>query len=226
MKPSPLVTVTIPVYNAEEHLADALASVLAQTYRHLDVVVVDDGSTDRSVEIARSFDDARCRVIEQANAGAPAARNTGVAASHGEMLAFLDADDVWAPDKIDVQVRAMAAQPDVAMVFGQYTSFSSGDAAVGDEPLPGYSLGTILAHRDRFREVGPLSTVWRVGDFIDWYGRAADLGLQHVMVAETVLLRRVHAGSLTASDREAWVDYAKIARDMVRRRAAAQGTPS
>lgn len=102
---SDLVSVVIPVYNAEKYLEETLASVLAQTYPHIEIIAVDDGSKDRSIQILEQYPD-RIRVVRQANAGAAVARNRGVQEATGKWIAFLDADDLWTPDKIQRQLDA------------------------------------------------------------------------------------------------------------------------
>jgi len=99
----PLVSVVIPTFNRAATISAAIQSVLQQTYRDIEVIVVDDGSTDETPEVLRRFED-RVRVLRQLNAGPSAARNRGVAASRGSLLAFLDSDDVWLPEKIERQV--------------------------------------------------------------------------------------------------------------------------
>lgn len=108
---TPLVTVIIPVYNGAEFIGESIDSALMQTYRNLEVIVVDDGSTDRTPEILREYArrDARVRVISQANGGVCKARNTAIAAARGEFIAPLDADDLWLPSKIGRQVRRLQA---------------------------------------------------------------------------------------------------------------------
>lgn len=109
--PNDLVTVVVPCYNAVQFIGRTIESVLAQTYAKLELIVVDDRSTDNSVDLIRSYAqrDSRVRLIERAkNAGAPAApRNTGVAAAQGRWVAFLDADDIWHPDKLRLQMQAL-----------------------------------------------------------------------------------------------------------------------
>ena len=102
----PLVSVIIPTYNRAATIADAVDSVLCQTYREIEVIVVDDGSMDSTLEVLRGYSD-RIQVLRQENAGPSAARNRGVAVSTGEIIAFLDSDDLWLPDKIRQQVELM-----------------------------------------------------------------------------------------------------------------------
>jgi glycosyltransferase involved in cell wall biosynthesis len=115
MQPStvqPLVSVIIPTFNRAAWLGEAIASVLAQTYQHLELLVVDDGSHDTTPEMMQAFGPA-LTYIQQAHAGVSAARNRGVAASRGALVAFLDSDDVWLPGKVAAQVALLQQQPHV-----------------------------------------------------------------------------------------------------------------
>src|SRR4051794_3877496 len=107
-----LVTVVVPAHNAAATLRQTLASIAAQTYRDLEIVVVDDGSTDDTSAIAAEFAhlDRRVRLVSQANAGVAAARNKGIALARGEYVAPVDADDLWEPTKIEKQVGVMTAR--------------------------------------------------------------------------------------------------------------------
>lgn len=105
------ITVVMAVYNAEAHLEAAVASVLSQTWRNIEIIVVDDGSTDGSWQIARRFTSAAVTVIRQPNAGGAAARNHGLRLATGDYIQFLDADDLLAPDKIERQVELLAGRP-------------------------------------------------------------------------------------------------------------------
>src|SRR3989441_12309052 len=114
----PYVSVVIPVYNGERYLADAIQSVRDQTYQNFEVIVVDDGSTDGSAEVAQSFGEA-IRYVHQANGGVCKARNTGMAVARGGYLAFLDQDDLWLPDKLATQVAYLDSHPEVGAVYCQ-----------------------------------------------------------------------------------------------------------
>jgi glycosyltransferase involved in cell wall biosynthesis len=109
---TPLVSCIVPVFNGERYLAEALDSVLGQTYRALEVIVVDDGSTDGTPAVVRTFG-ARVRCVTQPNAGLAAARNRGLAAATAELVAFLDADDLWLPEKIACQMERFRAHPEL-----------------------------------------------------------------------------------------------------------------
>ena len=118
----PLVSVIVPACNAEKVLGDALASAQQQTYRELEIIVVDDGSTDGTGEVARRFAaaDGRIRLLQQANGGSAAARNAALGNAHGEWIAFLDADDVWLPTKIESQLRLWQSDPAANFLFANY----------------------------------------------------------------------------------------------------------
>ncbi len=120
MPEQPLVSVTMPAYNAERFIAKSLQSVLDQSYRNLEILIVDDGSEDGTGEIVESFAgrDARIRLIRQANLGAGSARNRAIEEAKGEFIASIDADDLWAPDKLEKQVDCMLrGGPDVGVVY-------------------------------------------------------------------------------------------------------------
>jgi len=106
----PIISVVIPTYNRAYCLRDAIDSVLTQSFRDFEIIVVDDGSTDGTNEVVKQYGD-RIRLIQQVNAGVSAARNTGIRAAKGEWIAFLDSDDTWEPDKLNVQVNDLLAVP-------------------------------------------------------------------------------------------------------------------
>jgi len=136
MQELPLVSVIIPAFNARLHIGAALSSVLDQDYPNLEIIVVDDGSSDETSKEALRYGE-RVRVIRQANAGPAAARNRGVSASRGELLAFIDADDVWIAGKLVAQVRYLREHPDVGVVFGAWIRWNaSEDGTFGEPPRP------------------------------------------------------------------------------------------
>jgi glycosyltransferase involved in cell wall biosynthesis len=111
----PLVSVIIPEYNYAQYLSQAVDSALGQTYPHVEILVVDDGSTDNSPEVIRQYGD-RIRSFRQENQGLSAARNTGARLAKGDLLAFLDSDDVWRPRKLELQVRLFQENPKLGLV--------------------------------------------------------------------------------------------------------------
>lgn len=130
----PLVSVIMPAYNSRAYIAEAIRSVLDQDYQALELIVVDDGSSDGTPDEARLFGD-RVRLLEQRNSGPAAARNRGVSLARGELLAFIDSDDIWAPGKVRAQVDYLSDNPDVGVVFGRLIRwFANADGTFN--PLP------------------------------------------------------------------------------------------
>ena len=198
----PLITVVIPAFNRERYLGDALASVLSQGYEPLEVIVVDDGSSDGTVGVAHRFPEVRC--ISRPHGGAAAARNTGIATANGELLAFLDSDDIWCEGKVSCQIAALRSNPGAAMIFGWVRQFLSPDVPEAVRrgllcppgPSPGRCCGAMLVTREAMGRAGPFDETLGAGEFIDWYSRARDVGTSEVMLEQTVLLRRLHGGNL------------------------------
>ena len=114
-----LASVVIPAYNAAAYVVEAIDSVLAQDYPQVEIIVVNDGSKDHTLDLLRAYGD-RIRVVDQANSGPPKARNAGLAAVRGEFIAFLDADDVWLPGKLSAQISHLQAHSDVGTVFTRW----------------------------------------------------------------------------------------------------------
>ncbi|QEY33338.1 glycosyltransferase family 2 protein [Synechococcus sp. RSCCF101] len=112
-----MVSVVIPVYNSAPFVAATLESVLAQTYRNLEILIVDDGSQDKSIAICRGFDDARIRILHQSNRGLAGARNTGIRHSRGCFVALLDSDDIWRETKVERHVAHLEARESVGVSF-------------------------------------------------------------------------------------------------------------
>ena len=130
----PLVSVIVPAYNASAYIEDAIRSVLEQDYPALEVIVVDDGSRDGTPDLARRFG-ANVRVVEQQNGGPAVARNRAVKLARGDLLAFIDADDLWLPGKLKAQVEYLRAHPETGLVYGRYLRWvANPDGSFG--PLP------------------------------------------------------------------------------------------
>ncbi|WP_018232758.1 glycosyltransferase family 2 protein [Thioalkalivibrio thiocyanodenitrificans] len=203
---NPRISVIIPVYNGERYLAAALESVVNQTFRTAEIIVVDDGSSDGSHALCAGFPG--IRTLRQKNLGVAAARNAGVRASTGDFLAFLDQDDTWTSNKLELQSDYLARNPEYDFALGMQRLFLDPEvteppawlrAGHLDKPQLGYLPGTLLCARAVFDRVGPFDTRYRFGgDDADWFARAEDLGLHRGVVNETVLMRRIHADNLSA----------------------------
>jgi glycosyltransferase involved in cell wall biosynthesis len=227
MTAGPLVSTVVPVYNAERYLAAAVESVLAQRHRPLELIVVDDGSTDGTAAVARRFGDA-LRYEYQANAGQSEARNRGLALARGPLLAFLDADDRWMPDKLVLQVAALTAEPPLEAVFGHVRQFVSPDLSPAAaariryhaEVMPGHVPGAMLIRREAWERVGGFDARWHIGEFVHWWARATELGLRWRMLPEVVLERRLHEDNQGIRGRAESVQYVRILKAALDRRRA------
>jgi glycosyltransferase involved in cell wall biosynthesis len=215
---TPRVTVIMPAYNLEACLADAIESVLAQNYTDYELVIVDDGSTDGTLAIARRYAEAhpsRTRVITQPNGGVAAARNTAIRAARGVIFALLDADDIWTPAYLAEQIRIFDAEPGVDIITGN--AFDRGGSQDGRptrpfpdrRPEPG--LLEILAdetavfimssfRRSVVDKIGGFDENLRTNEDYDYWIRAARAGCRFRRNPRPLGWYRRRAGSLSAND--------------------------
>jgi glycosyltransferase involved in cell wall biosynthesis len=201
----PLVSCVVSVFNGERYLREALDSILNQTWRPLDVIVADDGSIDGSRAIATSYG-APVRLVTQSTAGPSATRNLGVGAARGEFIAFLDADDLWHPEKLTRQMAQFAARPQIDLCITYVQMFWSDQLAAEAEhyrhhprraPVQGYATTSLLARRSAFERSGPFdSTLW-FADAVDWFIRAREKGLDLHVLNEVLTYHRMHDRNLT-----------------------------
>jgi len=234
--PVGLVSVIIPAFNAERHVGQAVDSVLRQTHQDLEVVVVDDGSTDGTVAVVQRFPDRRVRLVCQANGGVASARNRGIRETCGEWVALLDADDYWLPQKIQVQLAEVARRPDLLAV-GSFMSYL-GEA---DRPLgvAGMTVGpreqklvaegrltpfppgsTALIRREPLEALGGFDESLRHNapavEDLDLISRLATQG-EVGCVPEVLAVYRLHSGSSTLQH---FFDQQRGTRFITARRAA------
>jgi glycosyltransferase involved in cell wall biosynthesis len=204
----PQVSVVIPVHNGEEFLADAIESVLAQTYPSYELIVVDDGSTDHTREIVQSYPGVQ--YLYQAQRGPAAARNRGIRAAHGEYLAFLDADDLWMPDKLSLQMKAFEMDPALEIVSGQIEQFASSAPetsaartyAFPEQPIPGYSPIAILIKRTAIEKVGLFDEDDRSAEVIGWLVQTIESNANMLFLPELVARRRIHGKNISITDQQ------------------------
>jgi len=217
MRQERLVSVIVPVYNGDRYLSEAIESVLTQTYRAIEVIVVDDGSTDRSANVVKRHAPLT-RYSYQEHNGISAALNRGISLSRGSFFAFIDADDLWTEDKLERQMAIIDGNREVDAVFGHIEQFYSPDLEEVErrkiryarQITPGYSTGTMLIRREAFLRIGLFESRWRVGQFVEWYARAVERGLKSVMVGEVLMKRRLHAANMGIRERASQTDYLHI----------------
>lgn len=208
------ISVVIPAWNAARYIGAALDSVLSQSVAPDEIIVVNDGSTDGTSECVRTFG-SRVTLIEQTNAGAAAGRNRGIAEARGEAVALLDADDLMAPRRLELQGALLARHPDCAIVLGKQLTFHSEQQRIALETATanpqavraGYVPSAAMMRTRAFAVVGPFDPSLRIGDFLEWIKRAQSRGTPIRHMEDVVAFRRLHEGSLS---RSAGAQYANL----------------
>ncbi|HEX6490685.1 MAG TPA: glycosyltransferase family A protein [Gaiellaceae bacterium] len=197
----PLVTVIAASYNGQRFLGEALASAFAQEFDSYEVVFVDDGSTDRTAEIARSFP---VRYLYQENSGLPAARNAGLAQARGSLIAFLDDDDLLPPTKLAVQARYLLEHPGTGCVLGrQDWILEQGVEPPQLAPDPiygepgGVQLVSAMIRRDVLEELGGFDPNYRYAEDRDLFVRLREHRVEIEVLPEVVLHKRLHGSNMT-----------------------------
>jgi glycosyltransferase involved in cell wall biosynthesis len=197
------VSCIVPVFNGERYLAQAIESVLQQTRAPCEIVVADDGSTDGTPDLARGYGPP-VRYVRQDNAGPAAARNLGLRTARGDLIGFLDADDLWHRDKLARQLEFLAARPEVDACVCHMRHFWEDE--VRDEaesfrdhriarPIPAYSSVALLAPRGLFERIGPFDEKLAHADDTEWFLRARSRGAVIELLPEVLAFRRLHRGN-------------------------------
>lgn len=219
-----LVSVIIPVYNGENYLSQAIDSVIDQTYSPIELIIVDDGSTDKSKEIASSY--SQVNYVYQENQGVAIARNTGIFKSQGEYIAFLDQDDIWTANKLKLQVDYLKHHPEISYVLGEQKIFlESGTEKPKwlkeehlNNQIPAYLLGTLLVRKSVFNQVGYFCDDYRYSNDSDWFSRTIDLNISHYTLPELVLLKRTHGTNESHQTLGINLELLKVLRGSIKRK--------
>lgn len=204
-KQSPRVSVLIPVYNGEHYLKFALDSVHAQTFSDYELIVMDDGSTDQTAAIAQS--DSSVHLIRGEHRGISVSRNLAIDAAKGEFIAFLDADDMWAPEKLEKQVAYLDNNPDSGMIFTDLKNFFDGEPEEMTDrqkqlmnAKPDRYLVTGCIRAELFRKYGNFREDLRYGEDTEWIMRLCAAGIRvNEMIHEELYLRRIHNNNISLS---------------------------
>lgn len=200
-----LISCIVPVFNGERYLAEAVESILNQTHRPIEIIVVDDGSTDETPVVIKQYGN-RIRSYRQENAGPATARNKGLSQARADFVAFLDADDLWHPEKLERQFARFCARAELDLSFTHVQNFWVPELEEEKrlyrdhrfaQPLPGYATQALLARRVLFDRVGMFNSSLRACDDTDWFLRAIDQGAVTELLPEVLVQRRLHAKNLS-----------------------------
>lgn len=227
----PLLSVVIPCYNAARFLPEAIASVLAQQYEPLEILVVDDGSTDSTPDIAPGLAP-EVRYLRQENRGPSSAKNLGLREARGEIFAFLDADDLWTEGRLNLQVGRLLGGPGLDLVSGRVRYVELPGGRIPDLPfegpdrtLSGICIGAAVYRRRAFEIVGPFDETMRFSEDHDWFLRAREAGLKMVVLADVTLIYRHHESNMTRHVPNRKFLHALVVHKSLQRRRQAGGVP-
>ena len=200
------ISVVIPVFNGERFLAEAIESLRQQTLPADEVIAVDDGSTDGSAALLANYPE--IRVVHQANAGCAVARNRGVALAAHEIIAFLDQDDVWLPERLAKGAACLAGDVGLAFIVCATENFLTPgmnrapdwlDPIMLDVPQHGFGTCALMVRRETLVSVGPFDPSKVPIDDSDWFVRALDANARYLHLNEVLVRRRIHQNNLTGT---------------------------
>jgi glycosyltransferase involved in cell wall biosynthesis len=222
-----LVSVIIPVFNAESYVEEAIRSVLSQTYVAVELICVNDKSTDGSLSVLESFGPEIILINNEENCGTAESRNKGIRIARGEFLAFIDNDDIWENNKLEVQMNRFRKSPDLDVSLTYMQCFISPEMMEGagglrycpPDPLPGYIPSTMVVKRTSFDKVGYFDSRWKNGESFAWIVRANEVGLKFEVIEDVLVRRRIHENNKGIADSStSRRDYLRILRESVNRR--------
>jgi glycosyltransferase involved in cell wall biosynthesis len=226
---APLISCVVSMYNGRRYITQALDSIFDQTYRPIEVIVADDGSTDGSPEIAAEYSKP-VRLLTQNNKGPSATRNFGLAHAQGDWIAFLDADDLWHSEKLERQAKRLMARPELQFSVTHVQMFWEAEVSHEQEkfkghlraqPVPGYATISLLARREVFDIVGRFSPELWYADATDWFIRAREKRVEMELLAETLVYHRMHGNNLTRRGSQAsCAEFARVIKASLDRRRA------
>jgi glycosyltransferase involved in cell wall biosynthesis len=230
---APTVSFIVPVHDGARYLGECLASIRAQTIPPVEVLVIDDGSTDASGDVARAFG-GPVRCLRQPHGGASKARNLGIAEARGELVAFLDADDLILPEKLERQLACFTADPKLQFCDAYTRNFWSPEIPVaervvdprerfthGDAPKPGLII-TWLCRRELFDRLGPFEPDLALGEDAEWRDRLEGADVPRETLDQVLALRRLHADNATRRRYDEYLRHV-VRRSRARMRRARRG---
>ncbi len=223
----PLVSVVIPVFNGERFLREAVQSVLDQKYSPLEIIVVDDGSTDGTATVARSLPET-VRYLHQTNQGPAAARNRGIEQAQGSLIAFTDADDLWPAAKLELQLPYLIKDPEIDIVLGRIQQVLLSEMVDGPTQAQetGFSvnLGSAVIRKSVFERVGLFDETMRYSEDVDWFMRAREAGAAIVTIDAVTLFYRQHDQNMTRGKSTSELNVLKALKKSLDRRRELSGS--
>ena len=227
---NPLVSVVIPVFNGERFLREAIQSVLAQQYSPIEIIVVDDGSTDNTATVARSLPET-VRYLHQTNQGPAAARNRGIEQAQGSLIAFADADDLWPPAKLEQQLPYLIKDPKIDIVLGRIQQVLLSETVDGPtraqqfaEPAFSVNLGSAVIRKSVFERVGLFDETMRYSEDVDWFMRAREGGAAIGTIDAVTLFYRQHEQNMTRGKSTSELNVLKALKKSLDRRRERDGS--
>ena len=227
MNQNKLISIIIPVYNTEKYVKEALDSIFSQTYKNFEIICIDDGSIDNSLSILESFGDKIQIIKNDKNHGTSESRNKGIHVAKGEFIAFLDADDVWTSNKLELQIKEFNNNSDLDISFTHMQCFISPELSeqakslrsCPSNPILGYVPSTAMIKRSSFDKVGYFDRKFKNVEFMDWINKAKEGSLNIEITKEVLLFRRIHETNLGIVDREhTRNDYLKVIKESLDRK--------
>lgn len=227
----PLVSVVIPVFNGEAFLREAVQSVLDQKYSPVEIIIVDDGSTDGTGTLARVLE--TVRYLHQANQGPAAARNRGIAHARGSLIAFADADDLWPARKLELQLPYLVNDPAIDIVMGRIQQVRLSKTLDGQtqseefaEPAFSVNLGSAVIRKSVFERVGLFDETMRYSEDVDWFMRTREGGAAIVTIDAVTLFYRQHDQNMTRGKSTSELNVLKALKRSLDRRREHTGSAS
>lgn len=199
------IDVIIAVYNGEQYIEEAIKSVQAQTFKNLNIIIADDGSTDGTASKVGELQktESRIRLLSYSHRGVSATLNSAILASTAPYIAFLDADDLWHECKLEIQMDALQHNHHAKFCFCMLQEFEDLEENVPrthmarSEPIKGFSKTALLCNRSVFSIFGLFNEGVAIGDFVDWYARAVREDANQIMINDVLAYRRIHQNNTT-----------------------------
>ena len=222
---NPEISVIIPAKNYGSFIKETIESVLAQTLAVSEIILVDDGSEDNTKEIAQKYSE-KVRYLYLNGKGVGAARNMGIKNSSSDFIAHLDADDVWVPEKLDLQYQEFLNDPGLEIAGGMMQPFYDRELDpvrkkniyCSETPLPGFSASVMLIKRESFFKVGYYREDLKLGQDLDWFIRAREIPLKEKMIKKLVAYRRLHSNNSSMNNKEDRAERLHILKQSMKRK--------